>query len=84
MNKDVVYEVVKKLLGPIDPIGDTNIDNERFVNLEATIDLVNSLLFDINRVATCATCDENSMKEAGLKAKLFFAAIKSKELYGFN
>ena len=28
------YEVVKKLIGEVDPVGETHIDNERFENLK--------------------------------------------------
>lgn len=28
------YEVVKKIIGKIEPLGETNIDNDRFENLK--------------------------------------------------
>lgn len=75
-----VYEVVKKLIGPINPVGDTNIDEVRFDNLKATADLVDSLLTDIDAV-TCANIDraEFSRKRAGEYAKKFFDQIGIKE-----
>ena len=33
-----VYKVVKKLIGEIDPIGETQTDDERFENLKAMTD----------------------------------------------
>ena len=37
-------DVVKKLIGKINPIGETNTDNERFENLKAMCELVNNLI----------------------------------------
>jgi predicted translin family RNA/ssDNA-binding protein len=37
------YDVVKKLIGEIEPIGETNIDNERLKNLEAMCELMNEI-----------------------------------------
>ncbi len=34
------HEIVKKIIGQIKPVGSTEIDNERFENLKATIELV--------------------------------------------
>ena len=45
------YEVVKKLIGEITPIGETNTDNKRFENLKAMTELVDKLLTDIDDVA---------------------------------
>ena len=45
-----IYEVTKKLIGEIDPIGETNTDNERFENLKSTTELVEKLLADIDDV----------------------------------
>jgi len=46
-----LYNVVTKLIGPVDPAGETNTDNERFENLKVMTDLVNRLLTDIDTVA---------------------------------
>lgn len=68
-----VYEVVKKLIGDINPIGETNTDNERFENLKKMTDLVDRLLFDIDIVATeNIKRPEYSMKRAGEFAGKFF------------
>lgn len=42
-----IYDVTEKLIGNIDPIGETNTDNERFENLKVMADLVCKLLEDI-------------------------------------
>jgi hypothetical protein len=45
------HEVVKKLIGEIRPVGETNTDNERFENLKVMCDLVNNLILDIDDMA---------------------------------
>jgi len=71
-----VYDVVKKLLGPIEPIGDSGIDEKRFSNLIETEKLVNQLLFDISQVASYKDCPEHSRKIAGERAEQFLKDIK--------
>ena len=44
-------DVVKKLIGKINPIGEKNTDNERFENLKEMCELVNNLIIDIDDVA---------------------------------
>ena len=44
-------DVVKKLIGKINPIGETNTDIERFENLKAMCELVNNLIIDIDDMA---------------------------------
>lgn len=46
-----LYDVVKKLLGEIEPVAETNTDNARFENLKATTELVDKLLTGIGGVA---------------------------------
>lgn len=47
-----VYDVVRKLIGEIEPIGENDTDDVRFKNLKAMTDLVDSLLIDIEYIAT--------------------------------
>ncbi len=44
-------DIVKKLIGKITPVGETNTDNERFENLKAMCELVNNLITDIDDMA---------------------------------
>lgn len=76
MIKMEIYDVVKKLIGPINPIGESQTDAERLVNLKTMTGLVDALLTDIDWVAT-----ENkdriewSRKIAGEYASKFFDGI---------
>jgi hypothetical protein len=70
-----VYDVVKKLVGEIAPIGETNADNARFENLKAMTELVDKLLSDIDEVANRKTSHSYSIKRAGEYASAFFDRI---------
>lgn len=70
-----IYDVVKKLVGPIRPVGDTIIDDERFKNLKVMTALVDKLLTDIDAVGTEATAPEYSRKRAGRFANDFLIYI---------
>ena len=63
------YDVVKKLIGEIDPVGETNTDEKRFVNLDETIKLIDQLITDVIFVIPNENRSEFSMKRAGQKAK---------------
>jgi len=66
-----VYEIIKKLLGEIRPIGETNADNERFENLKSMIDLIYVLLADINEIIPHKDRVEYSLQRAGKYADEF-------------
>jgi hypothetical protein len=70
------YEVIKKLIGPIEPVGETNADDTRYKNLEYTIALVDRLMVDIGEVAPYFERPEFSMSRAGKKAKKYFADLR--------
>ena len=59
------YDVVKKLVGEIMPVGDTNVDNKRLGNLESLTVLVNLLIMDIDDIVhRNKTRQEDSIKKA--------------------
>jgi len=67
-----IHEIVKKLVGPIKPIGETNTDNDRFENLKTLIDLVDELLQDVDFVSVrYKKCEAFSMKRSGECASKF-------------
>jgi hypothetical protein len=74
-----VYDVVKKLIGPIEPVGEANIDNIRFENLKEMCDLVEKLLSDIQYVVSFKDCSEFSRSNAGKKAEKFLKSIKDED-----
>ena len=70
-----IHEVVTKLVGPIKPVGETHIDNDRYENLKIMCDLIDKLLTDVDRVIPNKRRDEYSMKRAGEYADNFFTQI---------
>lgn len=71
-----LHDVVRKLVGPIEPVGDSNIDRQRFENIKAMTELIDRLLFDIYQVAPCADRHEDSMKKIGNHARRFLREVK--------
>ena len=75
-----VYDVTQRLLGEIEPQGESNIDIVRLENLNQTIEVTEQLINDIFLVARHKDRPENSMKVAGQKADKFIDYLK--ELLG--
>jgi len=72
-----IHEIVKKLIGAINPVGDTGMDNDRLENLKAMTRLINDLLVDIVIVATeNKDRQEYSRKKAGEFANKFLDEIR--------
>lgn len=73
-----IHEIVKKLIGPIDPVGCSRTDEKRLENLKATIDLCELLIDDILDVSNSnQSRHEASMKECGIEAAKCLRRIKS-------
>lgn len=68
-------EIVKKLIGNINPVGKTETDDERFENLKQTCNLVSELLYDISIVSLKKDRGEFSIKRAGQYASDFLKGI---------
>jgi len=64
-------EIVKKLIGNIQPAGAAHIDPERFENLKTMCDLVNDLVVEIDEVAQKVYSHEHSVKQMGRYANDF-------------
>ena len=67
-------EIVNKLIGPIEPVGETTADDARYENLKAKCELAEQLILDIQYVAnTSKGRSEHSMKRAGEYAERFLS-----------
>jgi len=60
-----IKDVVMKLIGPVEPVGETNTDNARFEHLNELCGLVEDLVSEINRVCPNKDSYEYSVKRAG-------------------
>ena len=70
-----IYEVVVKLVGKIEPVGETNEDNRRYENLKVVTALVDKLLSDIDSVAREKNRKEFSINRAAQFADKFLDSI---------
>jgi len=70
------YDVVQKMLGQIEPVGETNTDNTRFINLKETVIVFDRLLQNLSDVARYSDAPEYSVSRAGKYAKEFLANVK--------
>ncbi len=74
------HDVVKKLVGKIQPQGESNTDEIRFSNLESMTKLITQLIQDVDRVAQeNKDKQEYSMKKSGEFASKYLEEI-SEEL----
>jgi predicted nucleic acid-binding protein len=71
MQAQVLAEVIVKLIGKTNPIGETQTDNERFENLKIMCEVVNIMVKEIDDVASNRTHFEFSRKRAGVHAYNF-------------
>lgn len=70
-----VYEVVKKLIGEIEPVGSSEIDAKRFENLKAMTGLIERLIDDTYEVGKYRNNHQASMKKAAEYADKFSEAL---------
>lgn len=75
-----VVDVVRKLIGPIEPVADSSVDSRRFENLEAMCLLVDKLLFDIHCVAKGWESPMASVNKAGQYARKYINDVKEADL----
>jgi len=69
-----LYEIVRKLTGPINPVGDAGQDARRLENLKVVCELVNTLVADIDRVASTPFVHKASVNEAQKVADQFLTS----------
>ena len=72
------HEIVKKLIGPICPVGETNTDDKRLENLNQMITLTNLLIGDILVLAS----DFQGRSEYSIKRARELACDFAKDLQG--
>lgn len=76
MKSETINEVLDKLIGKIEPVGETNIDSERFENLKTVIGVVDDLLIRIEEVAQYKNYQEHSIKRSAEFAEKWLKSTK--------
>lgn len=71
-------QIVKKIVGNIKPVGETNEDNLRLDNLNECLNLTENLIDEILEVAKFSNRTEFSVKSMGLRAQYFITMLKEK------
>lgn len=68
-------EIIKKIIGNVRPVGETNTDNERFENLKSMCVVAENLLDEIQKVADEKSSCLKSAKKAGEFANDFLKGV---------
>ncbi len=69
------YEIISKLIGPIEPVGDHGVDTARLANLDDAIEVVLGLVYSIQHAAAAHVRTQASMKAIGEKARGFLGEL---------
>lgn len=69
-------EIVNKLIGPVEPVGETNTDEHRFKNLQDMCNVAEHLLERIQTVALTVSNGQHSVKKAVDYADTFLQSIR--------
>lgn len=80
METQIIIEVLNKLIGEIEPQGETNIDNKRFQNLKTLSGVLEYFTYKIHEVSRHKDRAELSMKRAGIFASEYIK--ENLEFYG--
>lgn len=70
-----LHDVVMRLVGPVNPVGETNTDNERFENLKKLTELTDRLVYVIDEIARSRGSSEYSVARAGKHCSSFLDSL---------
>lgn len=71
-----VHEIVLRLIGPVQPTGEHNTDQQRLENMRALTELTDRLLTEIDAATKSADRPEASMKAIGSHARNFLDDVR--------
>ena len=74
-----LIDVIRKLVGPIEPVGETNADDKRYENLKVMVHLIDIMLSDVDAVSVYKDSPQYSKKRASRYAIEFFNSLGIKE-----
>lgn len=72
-----LFEIVMKLVGPVQPMGEHYADKARLENIKKLTELVDRLLYEIKDASTAADRPEDSMRAIGIHALDFLKEVKA-------
>ena len=68
-SSDEVADIVFKIVGEIEPVGETNTDNVRFSNLQTLLNTLDILIDEVTFVLPCENRYKYSMQRAGQEVR---------------
>lgn len=71
-------QIIDKLVGPLSPVGESNEDKERLLNLSTYLDIIEDMVFRVSTLADYRLRYEHSVKTIGELADNFLR-IKIRE-----
>jgi hypothetical protein len=75
-----IYEVVRKLIGPINPVGDSHLDAQRIENMKAYVNLAEKICMDIQDIASNnKDSPMHSVKKIGKIAQDFIRVLEDRQ-----
>lgn len=77
MTAETILEVIQALTGKTIPVADSEIDKDRFENLQLKCDIVEELVDEILTVSRYSESDKYSAKRAGVYALEFINGLKN-------
>jgi len=78
MSEDInITAVVKKLIGEVNAVGDSRVDEKRYKSLAEMENLVEDLLIEINDATRSINNHQHSMKRQAVRARNFLRRVCS-------
>ena len=71
-----LVDVVKKLVGPVRGVGETNADKFRLESMKTLCDLIDDLLLEVRKASNDSDSHMDSVKSIGLYARDFINDIE--------
>ena len=76
MNSEILLEIIMKLNGQVNSVGESNSDEKRFENLKTLTDLHDKITREIYEASLTADRYEASMKKIGKYAKEYLQSLE--------
>ena len=65
LSTEQLSDTIMRLIGEVEPVGDTNIDMIRLMNMHRLQELIEALIFEVQHVCIYSNNKEYSMKSIG-------------------